>query len=150
MRKRDAQATANPCIKCLNYAGGCNWTRVDPKTNRIAFQPVEGWEATQLDGDRVAIHSCPEFKLDPKENEIHKCGRRIKGVLKVSRTGKILGRYGSQVEAVDASGGAVSRSTLHLLVSGVAANVWRGLDYTWIFEEDYEGFMEKLRREERC
>lgn len=35
----------NICFDCQNALGGCSFSRLDPRTNRPAFQPVEGWTA---------------------------------------------------------------------------------------------------------
>lgn len=39
------QSNSNICFDCEKACGGCSWTAVDPKTNKIRFEPVPGWEA---------------------------------------------------------------------------------------------------------
>lgn len=33
------------CWTCANALGGCSWTAIDPKTNKVRFEPVSGLDA---------------------------------------------------------------------------------------------------------
>lgn len=35
------------CWSCKNACGGCSWSEVDKSTNKLRFQPVEGWTADE-------------------------------------------------------------------------------------------------------
>jgi hypothetical protein len=59
------------CCTCKKYSGGCSWTKVDPETNKILFQPVPGWtaEPSEKHGqgysyDTYDIQDCPEYEQD--------------------------------------------------------------------------------------
>ena len=59
------------CWSCGNYLGGCPWTRVDPDTGRVCFDPVPGWVTVphprRVRGVMeigVMILSCPQYIWD--------------------------------------------------------------------------------------
>ena len=39
---------ANICIDCKKACGGCSWSACDPKTGKLLFEPVPGWEAEEV------------------------------------------------------------------------------------------------------
>lgn len=60
-----------PCWNCRNYIGACPWTRVDPDTGRVCFEPVPGWVAVPRErmsnGAKeggLVILSCPQYQWD--------------------------------------------------------------------------------------
>ena len=63
------QMNKQPCWSCQNYAGGCSWSRKNPK-------PVKGWKAvptTRYQGTNGIMHSyeilyCPEYISDGTES----------------------------------------------------------------------------------
>ena len=72
-----AHKTANICFDCKNACGGCSWSEFDPDTGKVRFQPVDGWDAEEVDlnvgssgrgrADVVktySIKSCPQFEKD--------------------------------------------------------------------------------------
>lgn len=60
------------CWTCANAYGGCSWADVDPKTDKVKFQPVDGWVAEPVfrstDGRRIIesyeIKECPKYVPD--------------------------------------------------------------------------------------
>lgn len=60
------------CWTCANALGGCSWTSIDKKTNKVRFEPVPGWDAEptsrSINGETImesfAIHNCPEYVPD--------------------------------------------------------------------------------------
>lgn len=62
---------SNKCSICALACGGCEWSEVDPETNKIAYKQVPGWIAEpstigkDKNGDEIqALHItfCPKFK----------------------------------------------------------------------------------------
>lgn len=39
---------SNICITCEKACGGCSWSAVDPRTNKVRFEPVPGWTAKKV------------------------------------------------------------------------------------------------------
>ena len=77
---KNANSRANICFYCRNACGGCSWTAVDPKTEKIRFEPVPGWTAEKvllnvgsygLHKKRIVetyhITACPQFKKDKRK-----------------------------------------------------------------------------------
>lgn len=75
-----ANAKVNICFDCQNACGGCPWTAVDPKTEKVKFEPVPGWTAEKVllnvanygqDKKRVVetyhITACPLFTKDERK-----------------------------------------------------------------------------------
>lgn len=70
----------NICFECAKACGGCSWSAVDPKTNKIKFEPVKGWTAEKrslLVGfeqnrrryvETYHITACPEFDQEKPRN----------------------------------------------------------------------------------
>lgn len=60
------------CWTCANAYGGCSWTALDKKTNKVKFEPVPGWDAKptrrRLCGKTIMesydIHDCPQYVPD--------------------------------------------------------------------------------------
>ena len=84
-----------PCWNCRNYIGACPWTRVDPDTGRVCFEPVPGWVAVPRErmsnGAKeggLVILSCPQYQWDGT-GEKHSPRRWINEVvLSLFRAGK--------------------------------------------------------------
>ena len=66
------------CWSCQNACGGCSWSEYDPKTGKIKFEPVPGWEAIptkiSMQGRVEKIGSyrvikCPLYVPDPPREE---------------------------------------------------------------------------------
>ena len=73
-------ARTNICFDCQNACGGCSWTAVDPKTEKIKFEPVPGWTAKEVSlivgcyghNKRTIVNTyhitaCPQFKNDKRK-----------------------------------------------------------------------------------
>ena len=64
----------NICFDCKNALGGCSWSRINPETKRVAFEPVPGWTAVKVPflskserlnrGHDFTYHitACPQFE----------------------------------------------------------------------------------------
>lgn len=60
------------CWTCANALGGCSWTSIDQKTDKVRFEPVPGWDAKptsrSVNGETMmesyAIHDCPQYVPD--------------------------------------------------------------------------------------
>lgn len=84
------------CWTCANALGGCSWTAIDPKTNKVRFEPVPGWDAEptsrSINGETImesyAIHDCPQYipdginKLDVKDQIVlmHQNGATLRQI----------------------------------------------------------------------
>ena len=62
---------ANICVFCQKACGDCSWSKYDPKTKELLFEPVPGWTATpsyQKNGTKIVptyhITAGPEFEPD--------------------------------------------------------------------------------------
>ena len=64
---------ANICIDCKNACGNCEWSEVDPETEKVKFNPVPGWTAKPATyrvgvGNHARIEhgyritACPKFE----------------------------------------------------------------------------------------
>ena len=84
-----------PCWSCRNYLGGCAWTRVDPDTGRVCFDPVPGWEAIPrerlsngaMDGGLMII-SCPQYCDDGTGGNFKPHTYTNESVMELFRQGK--------------------------------------------------------------
>lgn len=68
----------NICFDCQNALGGCSFSRLNPDTNKPAFEPVDGWTAEEVPycvgnwaGKAIFektyhVISCPEFVRDER------------------------------------------------------------------------------------
>lgn len=63
----------NICVDCKKACGGCSWSRADPVTKKLLFEPVPGWTAEPVICDTgkcrnptYKITACPEFEPDDR------------------------------------------------------------------------------------
>lgn len=56
------------CWACANAYGGCKWSEVDPKTDRVRFGAVPGWTVRRRicsdhgrPAERITVLQCPKF-----------------------------------------------------------------------------------------
>ena len=64
----------NICFDCKNACGKCPWSAFDPKTGTVAFKPVPGWTAEEVEqipnyrykysSTTYHITACPLFERD--------------------------------------------------------------------------------------
>ena len=79
--KRNA-GKPNICFDCAKACGRCSWSEIDPKTNKVRFEPVPGWTAEKVRlnignwGEQPTIRetyhitACPEFEKEENRNQV--------------------------------------------------------------------------------
>lgn len=133
---------SNICFECQNACGGCEWSEVDPQTEKIRFAPVPGWTAKPTAirkisaGDDIKsfhVTACPKFQpMRRNPPKIH-LGTRMRPVIATDVLGDEK-RYASVTEASKAV-----YTSIWNICSACKGKTKTAGGYRWRYEEETDG-----------